>query len=193
MIGGRRRQLPAIRQRMPKQADAKRLAMRMQILNGAAEGDVARLERLFHRRFQPARYIPIVRLGQDMIAASEIDAAIDDRLIRADVEPRALLRRDRLLHIAAQPRMELRLRRHMMRAAPGFERLRGAVRGEQIRVQGLEQRPSLEPVAERVRPSRGGGLCRPTQGDETQSREQRNLCFHVWLLPQCLHIPQLWE
>jgi hypothetical protein len=107
----------------------------MQGQNGAAKGNIARFQRLLHRRLQTARHIPIVGLQQDMIAADEIDTAIDDRLIRLDVETLALLGRDGLLKVAAQPRVEHSIGGPVMRAAPRLERFGRAVRGEQGRVQ----------------------------------------------------------
>jgi hypothetical protein len=73
-------------------------------------------------------------LRQDMIATDEIDTAIDDRLVRPDVKALALLGRDGLLDVAAQPGVEHGVGGHVVRATPGFERLGRAIRREQGRV-----------------------------------------------------------
>ena len=130
------------------------MAAEMERGHGLAERRVGRLQHMVHLGREPRRHVPIVGLGEHMIAALEANAPIAERLVRLDVERGAHLGACRLDGVAHPLGDDARRIGQPMIGAPAFERERRAVMGEKIGVEALDQRQRFEPADKTVRPRR---------------------------------------
>ena len=151
-----RPQLPPVGKRLPQDFDRKILANWLHRLDRPAKRRIGGFEDMIDFQAEPARHIPIIRLDQDMVSASEFDPPIGDFLVGADLKSLALFRRDRLFGAGNNPRPNRGIARHFVIGTPFIENFRRGMGAKKLRVQGLDQGERLDPREQRVRP-RGAG------------------------------------
>ena len=120
-----------------------------------AERRIRRVEHMVHLGRQPRRHVPIVSLGQHMVAALEANAAIAQRIIRLDVESGPHFGARRFDYIAHPLSDYARWIGQPVIGAPALDGERRAVMGEEIGVQRFEERQRFEPAAKSARPRLG--------------------------------------
>jgi len=108
-----------------------------------AERRIRRVEHMVHLRRHPRRHVPIVSLGQHMVAALKPNMAIEERLIRLDVERGAHVG-VRWFGCVAHPLGDAAWRiGEFVIGAPALDGERRAVVGEKIGVQRFGGAPTL--------------------------------------------------
>src|SRR5580700_6190465 len=107
------------------------MATKMESGHRLAERRVGRLQNMVHLGSEPRRYIPVVGLGEHMIAALEPNPPIAERLVWLDVERGAHVGGRRLDRIAHPLGDDARRIGQSMVGAPAFEGECRAVMGEE--------------------------------------------------------------
>ena len=135
------------------------MAAEMERGDRLAERRVGRLQHMVHLGREPRRDVPVVRLGEHVVAAFEPNAAITERLVRLDIERGAHLGACRLVDVPNPLGDDARRIGQPVIGAPAFDRERRAVMGKEIGVEALDERQRFEPADKAVRPGRrlGGG------------------------------------
>ena len=174
---------PALRQRAEEQVRGERMAAEMERGHRLAERRVGGLQHMVHLGREARGNVPVVGLGEHMVAAFEPDAAVAERLVGLDVERGPHLRACRLHRVAHALGDYPRGIRESVIAAPALERQRRAVMGERS---ALRLSISASASSRPTKLSGQGGARRrtrraasPSRGARPPARSRKRCRFHI--------------